>query len=489
MKLHRKSIGFIFLCLFIMSCSQPKEAAKSPPNILLIVSDDHGSADMSYLNRLDDVQTPHLDALAKSGIFFSEAHASSPICSPSRMAIMTGVHHQRFGTYWYGGKGIHDQQYPTLAELLQQKEYATGYIGKVHYGSGKFDADPENRNFPLNHGFDYFFGHTSARKHYLRHSDSEEEAFIALKEKLNRQGQTLRKQSFWRNKEKVDTMSFSTEMIGNEARDFIRKHKDESFFLQVAFNAVHNFTHQLPESYLKEKGLQGYHDWDPNTEEYYDWYQKGRFPNNPEGREQYLGQLYYLDQEIGKLMKSLEELNLREKTLVIYLADNGGSTPIYANNSPLRGSKYVLYEGGVKVPMIFSFPGEIQENQMLSNWVSAMDILPSICSFVGVEKPDKLDGLDLYPLLKGIDMSIGHDTLYFDTGHERAIKTQDWKWHEANNDRSAIYEMVELELGAKLRNLTEDPGEQVDLSEAEGEKAAELKEALENWQQRINAKN
>ncbi|MEO1213498.1 MAG: sulfatase-like hydrolase/transferase [Bacteroidota bacterium] len=489
MKLYKNHLSIFIICLCISSCTKPRSVPESTPNILLIVSDDHGSADMSCLGRLEDVQTPNLDALAKSGIRFTEAHASSPICSPSRMAIMTGVHNQRFGTYWYGGKGIHDQQYPTIAELLKKKEYATGYIGKVHYGSGEYDADPENRNFPLNHGFDYFFGHTSARKHYLRHSDAEEEAFTSLKEKLNRKGQTLRKQSFWRNKNKVDTLSFSTQMIGNEAKAFIENHQDTPFFLQVSFNAVHNFTHQLPETYLKERGLQGYHDWDPKTEEYYDWYQKGRFPNNPEGREQYLGQLYYLDQEIGKLMQSLEELGLRKNTLVIYIADNGGSTPIYANNTPLRGSKYVLYEGGVKVPMIFSFPGKIKSEQVMSNWVSAMDILPSICSFTGVEKPQVLDGLDLYPLVTGVDLNIGHDTLFFDTEHERAIKTADWKWHEAISNKSAIYEMVELELGAKLRNLKNDPGEKEDLSEEESEKAAALKAALENWQDRIKGEN
>lgn len=489
MKAFRSLLWIFSFCFLISSCSQQEQKQNSTPNILLIVSDDHGSADMSSLGRLADVQTPHLDELAQSGIRFTEAHASSPICSPSRMAIMTGVHHQRFGTYWYGGKGIHDEQYPTIAELLKTKGYASGYIGKVHYGSGQFDADPEHRNFPLNHGFDYFFGHTSARKHYLRHSDEEEEAFIALKEELNRQGQTLRKQSFWRNKKKVDTMSFSTQMIGNEARAFIEKHQEDPFFLQVSFNAVHNFTHQLPASYLAEKGLKGYHDWDPNTEEYYDWYQKGRYPNNPEGRKQYLGQLYYLDQEIGKLMQSLEDLGLREETLVIYIADNGGSTPIYANNTPLRGSKYVLYEGGIKVPLIVSYPGQIAADQVLSNWVSAMDILPSICSFTGIEKPKILDGLDLYPLLKGEDMSIGHDTLFFDTGHERAIKTSNWKWHEASNDRSAIYEMVELELGAYLRNLQEDVGEKEDYSEVESQQAEDLKQALEHWQKRIKAKS
>lgn len=480
----------ILCCLLLFSCeNNPQEQATQAPNIVLIVADDHGTADMSMLNVLDDVHTPNIDALAKKGIRFTQAHASSPICSPSRMGIITGVHNQRFGTYWYGGKGIHIEEYPTIPELLKQKNYATGYIGKVHYGSGKFDSDPSNRNFPNNHGFDYFFGHTSARKHYLIHSDKEEDTFIALKKEYEREGQTLRKQSFWRNKKKVDTAAFSTEMIGNEAKQFIQKHKDEPFFLQVSFNAVHNFTHQLPKKYLAKHNLSGYHDWDPKTEEYYDWYQQGRYPNNPEGRDHYLGQLFYLDQQVGEIMSQLAESGLDKNTLVIYVGDNGGSTPIYANNTPLRGSKYLLYEGGVRVPLIISYPGNIQEAKVLDNTVSAMDILPTICRITGIEAPGKLDGIDLYPLLSGENMDIGHDTLFFDTGHERSIKTGNWKWHEATNDQSAKYEMVDIELGQYLRNLESDISETQDFSESEPEIARGLKKSLEKWQAKIKEGN
>ncbi|MEM7375308.1 MAG: sulfatase-like hydrolase/transferase [Bacteroidota bacterium] len=477
------SLLFLTLCwMLLVSCQQKQEKSPLPPNIVLIVADDHGTADMSFLNRLSDVQTPHLDALARKSVYFSQAYASSPICSPSRMSILTAVFSQRFGTYWYGGEGIHKPAYQTIPELLKQKRYATAYIGKVHYGSGKFDSDPNHRNFPNNHGFDYFFGHTSARKHYLIHKDEEEEAFIAVKEEQKRTGQTLRKQSFWRNKEKVDTLAFSTEMIGNEARQFIQQHPSSPFFLQVSFNAVHNFTHQLPETYLKQHNLSGYHDWDPLTEDYYEWYQAGRYPNNPEGRAHYLGQLYYLDQEIGKLMTTLEEMEIAENTVVIYIGDNGGSTPIYANNSPLRGSKYLLYEGGLRVPLLISYPKHFPANTHLNNVVSGMDLLPTICALAGVPIPTNIDGFDLSPLLDGTNPALAHDTLYWDTGHERAIRVGNWKWHEAVSDRSATYEMVELELGQSLRNLASDIEERADLSDSNADKARELEAALGRWQ-------
>ncbi|MEL6924008.1 MAG: sulfatase-like hydrolase/transferase, partial [Bacteroidota bacterium] len=370
-----KSCYFLFLCLFIGSCTtnDTHEVPDSdvPPNIILIVADDHGTADLSCLDLLDDVQTPHLDALAASGARFTEAYATSPICSPSRMSLLTGVHHQRFGTYWYGGLGIHRPEYATIAELLKQKEYTTGYIGKVHYG--KNDRDTTNRNFPTNHGFDYFFGHTSARKHYLHHDDALETAFLDSKNQHERKGQSLRQGHLWRNRQPVDTTAFSTQLFGEEARQFISRHQQTPFFLQLSFNAVHNFTHQLPESYLKEKGLKGYRDWDPAVEEYYDWYQQGRLPNNPEGRAHYLGQLHYLDQEIGALTRHLETLGLSANTMIIYIGDNGGSTPIYAMNQPLRGGKYMLYQGGIRVPLLIAMPDRFEGNRVLDNRVSGLD--------------------------------------------------------------------------------------------------------------------
>ncbi len=455
------------------------------PNIVLIVADDQGYADLSCAGLAKDVSTPNIDRLAGSGIRFTQAYASSPICSPSRSGLITGCYQQRWGTYWYGGPGLHDPAYKTVPELLKQKGYSTGYVGKVHYGS--HDSDPNHRSFPLNHGFDYYYGHTSARKHYLYHNQEREDRFQRVKKEHKKRGQSLRQQALWENKKRVNIESFSTELFGKKACDFIRKNNKGRFFLQLSFNAVHNFTHQLPEEYLKKHGLNGYHDWDPATEEYYDWYKAGRKPNNPEGRAQYLGQLYYLDREIGRVNKCLADEGLDKNTVVIYIGDNGGSTPIYANNYPLRGSKYLMYEGGIRVPMLISYPGVVSQGTVVNNVVSGMDILPTICSLAGIKIPGYVNGINLTPLLDGSDNSIFHETLVWDTGHETAVRHKNWKLRTAAKDNHAKYEMVDLELGEFLYDLEKDPGETTNLAQKHPEIFRQLKTIYIDWKRSLNS--
>lgn len=449
------------------------------PNVLLIVVDDLGYADLGCTGLADDVKTPNIDNLANTGVRFTNNYATSPISSPSRAGIITGCYHERWNTWWYGGPGLHVEKYKTIPELLKEDNYATAYVGKVHYGS--FDSDTTHRSFPLNHGFDYYYGHTSARKHYLNHNDILEDDFKKVKKENNKTGQSLKQQSLWENSERVDTIALSTELFGKKACEYITKHKKEKFFLQLAFNAVHNFTHQLPVEYLNKNNLNGYHDWDPSTEEYYEWYKKGRFPNNPEGREQYLGQLYYLDKEIGRVIKHLKDLKLDKNTMIIFISDNGGSTPIYANNYPLRGSKYLLYEGGIRVPMIISYPKKYSQGVITKNVVSAMDILPTICNLTGIKSPDYIDGIDLSSLLSGTNQSICHDTLVWDTGSEIAVKLGKWKYRSATKDSHAKYEMVDLELGEFLYDLDKDPGEKINLSDSLPDILQSLKNIHEKW--------
>jgi len=463
----------------MMTLSTCTPYTKDKPNILLIVVDDQGYADLSCAGLTDDVHTPNIDRLAERGIRFTQAYASSPICSPSRGGLITGCYQQRWGTFWYGGPGLHDPKFKTIAELLKEDGYTTGYFGKVHYGS--HDSDIQHRSFPLNHGFDTYFGHTSARKHYLIHEDEEEVEFQRIKNEHNKRGQSLRKQALWENDERVNVSAFSTELFGTRACEFLKNHKDDRFYLQLSFNAVHNFTHQLPEKYLQEKNLQGYHDWDPATEEYYEWYKVGRKPNNPEGRAHYLGQLHFLDQEIGRVLNCLTEYGLDKNTLIIYMADNGGSTPIYADNSPLRGSKYLLYEGGIRVPLIISFPTNYKEGQVLNNVVSGMDILPTICETIGIDPPQYIDGQSLNPLLTGENKNLHHETLIWDTGHETAIRHGKWKLRTAISDNHAKYEMVDLELGEFLYNLETDPGETTNLAEDYPDIFQSLKAIHQDW--------
>lgn len=470
----------LFFALFITACATYiKTTAKfdDQPNIVLIIGDDHGYADLSGRQVLGDVATPHLDALANRGVNFTQAYATSPICNTSRAGLITGSYSQRFGAYWYGGKGIYKPEFPTIAEALQTKGYATGYIGKFHYGR---DHGPGHRNFPNNHGFESFYGFAGGRKHYLIHSAAAQRAFRNTPKKYQTRGESLEMGPVWVNRTQVDQQGFSTELIGQRARDFIDRHPDQPFFLQVAFNAVHNFTHQLPEPYLKEKGLKGYHDWNPAEEDFREWYRNGRYPNNPEGRAHYLGQLYYLDREIGKLQKHLQKAGLSENTIIVYVGDNGGSTPIYANNSPLRGSKYTLYEGGIRVPLIIAGPDYVSAKN-LHTVVSAMDIYPTVLQAAGVDLPDHIDGLDLTSQLNGDDYVGGDRILFWDTGHEIAVRDGKWKYRAAFDDFYAIRQGVDLELGEFLYDLEVDPGESVNLIDIYPDIAENLKSAYRRW--------
>lgn len=484
------SFFFLLVLAFAIGCQSPETPPESPfeggrgmspPNILLIVADDHGYADLSCTGLADDVSTPALDALAAKGVRFTQAYATSPICSPSRAGLITGSYHERQGIFWYGGPGLNDANFKTLPEVLKTKNYTTGFIGKVHYGG--HDSDTTHRSFPTNHGFDYFYGYTFHRKHYLNHVDKLEAEFLRSKEKHQRRGQTMKQDAMWEMTERRDTIAPATQLFADKGCEFIRQERGQPFFLQMSFSAVHNFTHQLPEDYLRENNLQGYYDWDPATEEYYDWYQQGRYPNNPEGRAHYLGQLHYLDQAVGQLMDFLEKEGLAENTLVIYVGDNGGSTPIYANNSPLRGSKYTLYEGGIRVPMMAAFPGQFAEGEVNENVVSAMDIFPTICRAAGISPPENIDGQDLTDLLSGKNPDIHHDALVWDTGSQVAVRQGKWKYRTATKNDYATYEMVELEVGEFLHDLDADPSETTNLAADFPEKLAELKLIHSEWRE------
>ncbi len=228
-------------------------------------------------------------------------------------------------------------------------------------------------------------------------------------------------------------------------------------------------------------GLKGIHDWQPEVESYADWYKNGRYPNNPEGRAYYLGQLSYLDKEIGHIMAALKKQGLAENTLVIYIGDNGGSTPIYADNGPLRGSKYTLYEGGIRVPMIVHWPDKYPQAKVIENVVSAMDLYPTILQATGIKAPSTIDGLDLSPLLNGQAPQLSHELLFWDTGHEVAVRDGKWKYHWAKDDIYAVKQHVELDLGEFLYNLEKDPGESINLATKHPEIVNRLKAKYQQW--------
>ena len=438
-------------------------------NVVLIIVDDLGYADLSCIGKNKDVSTPNIDKLAKEGTRFTNAYAMAPICNASRISIATGAYHQRQGQYWYSGPGLHRSDFKTIAECLKAKDYITGYIGKFHHGTSD---KPSKRGFPLNHGFDSFFGFSGGTKHYLHHSRK----YVWGKNLLH-QG------PMYDGVEQVNIAGFSTELFGQRARSFVEKNKDKKFFLQLSFNSVHNYTHQLPKWYLDKQGLKGFEDM-KKGEDYWKWREKISFPANPEGRDYYLGQLYFLDREIGLLMKKLEDLKLRENTAVVFISDNGGSLVTYANNGELSGGKYTLLEGGIRVPMIISFPEVLPENKISESIVSSMDILPTVCAITGVPIPANIDGLNLTEHLTNGE-KLKREKLYFDIKYQTAIRKGDWKLLITESTPNRKLQITPTPKGKFLYDLENDPGEKNNLIQKYPEMARQLENDLQEWRKSL----
>ncbi len=446
-------------------------AQDRPMNVVLIVVDDLGYADLSCTVLADDVKTPNLDKLASQGIRFTQAYATAPICNASRISLMTGSYHQRQGMKWYSGPGLHDANYITIAEILKAKGYATGYIGKFHHGASD---GPKGRGFPLNHGFDRLYGFSGGTKHYLHHKKE----YGATK---------LHEGPMWSQNEKVDVEGFATELFGQQARHFIKEHGRKPFFLTLSFNAVHNFTHQLPETYLKEQGLKGFPDIKAG-EDYWAWRERISYPNHPEGRAYYLGQLRLLDQEIGRVIKQIESEELKDRTAIILVSDNGGSLVTYANNGPLKGGKYSLFEGGVRVPMIMCVPGMAGKGTVSNAVISTLDIQPTICGLIGAQAPKTADGKDLAASLRSGKTWPDGRMLFWDTGHQESIRSGKWKLLVTYRDPSSRLQIVDTPKGEFLYDLDKDPGEIHNLAEEQPELVKELKSQLKRWKQEVAKK-
>ncbi len=452
------------------------------PNVILIVSDDHGYADFTRLGIHDYIKTPCLDQFAAEGVVFDNAYATSPICNPSRCGLLTGLYQQRWGTFWFGGQVI-PETIPTIADKFKELGYVTGYLGKLHYG-GK--TTPETHNYPTNHGFDECLcaGAPGGRVHYLRHSDAAVEEYGEAADQMN-------VYPFTKNGEKFEHEGFLTELLGEKSRDFISRHQEKPFFLQVAFNAVHNFNFQLPQAYLKEWNLPPYPDWDAKKISYEEWYHKSIAPDLPQGRLYYAAQLYYLDREVGRLIQHLKEQGLDDDTAIIYVSDNGGSHCNCGDNTPLRGTKYTMFEGGIRVPMFMRWPGKLKPGSTCSELASGIDVCPTLLEAAGAEPAcySDVDGVSLLTALKE-GRALGRDALYWDCDFQWAVRAGKWKLKaivdQEMADRVAAYEHTAAGRGVELYDLEQDIGEKHDLAGRHPEIVQQLSELHQKWRQEID---
>lgn len=458
-------------------------------NVVLIVSDDHGYADRSALGVADDVATPGLDRLAAEGMSFDHAYVTAPVCSPSRAALISGQHQGRWGVQWFGDSRFPDHL-PSLAERFQELGHRTAYIGKVHYG-------PEtvgDRGAPPHHGFETTFyglaGQQFGRLNYLRHST----AAVAEYGEFGAKASAV--QPMLEGDQAVDCEEFLTEEFGRRAGEFVREcaDVDQPFFLMLAFNAVHNFCWQLPEAELRRRGLPVKADYRGDGTDYRDWYDGQIAPEGERGREYYLAQLELMDAQIATLLAELDRLGIAQDTVVVYLTDNGGSTCNFADNAPLRGTKYTLWEGGIRVPLIIRWPaGGVRAGGTCRATASSMDLYPTLLDLAGAAPSayEHCDGVSLRGALAG-GRHEGHAELHWDNGFQWAVRRGPWKltWVDQDSaETDGVRRLEHADPGGPVRlfDVFSDPGERRNLAAERPDLVARLTAAHEAWRAEVFA--
>ncbi len=438
----------------ICGCA-PQPASGFPPNVVFILVDDLGYSDVGYMNHKLGIQTPNIDALAASGWIFTEAYAAAPVCSPTRASILTGKSPAALKTTCHiPGRDMESylalqnkghrlqeafflEQLPleevTIAELLKDHGYTTGFFGKWHLaGSGSAFGNSEGivdaQFHPEHQGFDVNIGGCAY-------------------------GQPKRWFSPFHNGTIPERTQgeYLTDRLGEEAGNFISENEENPFFLYVSTYTVHTPLKAPQETVDKYHG---------NT---------------------YFAMIEKLDENVGTIMDQLKQSNLLENTMVIFYSDNGGLW----GNAPLRDNKGSLYEGGIRVPLLISWPGRLTSGQRSNVPVTSVDLLPTIAAVAGISTDGitSLEGINLWPFLTE-QKEIPERPLYWHFPHHRkngltmaaAIRVGDWKliW-EFESDSTFLY------------HLKEDIGEENNLAVVAPEKRDQLLAQLQLWQGEVKA--
>lgn len=421
------------------------------PNIIVIVADDLGYADVGF-HGCTDIPTPSLDALAKSGTRFTSGYVSCPYCSPTRAGLLTGRYQTRFGHEFNptgqgeGGRGrlrLRQQKADesniglplsevTIADRLKKAGYKTGLVGKWHLGD-----DPKFN--PTNRGFDEFFGFLGGAHPYKAESPG---APISLVRGLK----------------PIKEKEYLTDAINREAVDFVERHHDHPFFLYLAFNAVHTPMQATDKYMARFEGIK-----DPK-------------------RRTYAAMLSALDDAVGQVMTKVHEHKLEENTLVFFISDNGGpvakgTTINGSSNAPLRGSKRFTLEGGIRVPFVIAWKGRIPEGKVDDRPIISLDIHPTALAAAGVpiEESFHLDGVNLMPYLEGKEFGNPHEVLLWRFGKQFAIRKGEWKLVKHDDAPPQLY------------NLREDIAESKDLKVSQPSIANDLQATWDNWNKELAA--
>ena len=448
----------LFSCSILpLLCAGEAKRAELP-NVIVIVTDDQGWADLGVHQVVPDIHTPHLDALAKSGISFSAGYVTAPQCGPSRAGLITGIYQQRFGVDDNRFAPLQPEQV-TLAERLQEAGYVTGMVGKWgvepqidseewlrsnHYTEEPLPPMKERHisyakklpYFPGNQGFDHFF--SGYIWDYWANYDLDGN-------QLAPQGELVKMPP-------SDRIDIQTEA----ALTFVQAHNESPFFLYLSYFAPH-VPLASSEKYLS------------------------RFPGKmPERRRHALAMLAAVDEGVGRLREQLSSLGILDNTIIFYLSDNGAPLKIKMEDRPISfpggawdgslnvpfcGEKGMLSEGGIRVPFLFSWPAQIPSGQVLATPVMSLDIAATVLAAAGLPSVSSLDGSDIVQLL---EVPCEARSFYWRFWGQGAMRSGDWKY---------------LCLGEKemLFNLAQDPEEKKNLIDHELERLQTMREQWSNW--------
>ena len=436
-----KLISFFLALFLILSCSQEK-----PPIVIFILTDDQGYGDIGIYGA-KDIETPHLDELARNGAYFTSYYATQPVCSASRASIMTGAYSDRIGihnAYSPGSKVGLNPEEATIAELLKASGYNTAAYGKWHLGDApKF--------LPRNHGFDEFYGILYSNDMWPQHPQ-QGTVFNFPDIELYENETPIRV---------LKDQTFLTQALTDKAISFIKRNKDNPFFLYLPHPQPH-----VPLFVSDSK-------------------------RNTQKRGLYGDVIHEIDASVGQILETLKENQLEENTIIIFTSDNGpwlsygghsGSSGIY------REGKGTNWEGGHRVPAIVSFPKRIESNTRIDLPAMGIDWLPTLTDFTGSSLPEKkIDGESLVPLLTKMTSEAPHENFffYYRTNELHAVRHKNWKFYVPHTYRSLNgkvgtndgypipYDMNEIETPV-LFNLETDPEENRDVASENPELVAKI---------------
>lgn len=411
--------------------------ALEKPNIIVILADDLGYGDLSSYGGW--IPTPNLDALAHRGVRLTDFHSSGAVCSPTRAGFMTGLYQQRVGIpNVVTAKGHRDKglspRFTTIAEVLKKAGYSTAIFGKWHLG-----YDPKYN--PIHQGFDRFTGYVSGNVDYFSHLD---QTFVY---------------DWWKQDQRVEEQGYTTHLITRHAVDFIQEEREQPFFLYVAYEAVHA-PYQGPNDSAVRL---------PNS-------MREQRKSKEEIKIAYQQMAQEMDKGIGEMLQAIEKRGIAEQTLVFFFSDNGANPN--GSNGKLKGHKGTLWEGGHRVPAFACWPGKIPAGRTVDQLAISLDLFPTLVEVAGAEVPSDvhLDGESLLNTLTGNRQPFDR-TLYWRHGTQRAVRQGSWKLvveaGRTGNQRVSLFD------------LATDLQESTDLSSQQREKAASLREKLEQWEKEV----